>query len=654
MSGIGGGAIQLPSHGSATFKVKPTRSGGQTLNVDALILRKITSNIPSCPVPFDNRWKHLSGLSLADPDFGKPGTIDILLGGDIFFRTMLHGRRIGPSGSPSAIKTSFGWVLTGSVRTTGVGNSQGNCYLATATSDNLLKKFWEVEDYHLQQPLLSSEEQAVVDHFQRSYSNTETGQFVVPLPIKDNVIPLGESRSLAVRRLKTLERSLRSRSQFKEFADAVDEYLEMGHAELVPVSDLAKPCSEVYYFPMHAVRKESSSTTKVRVVFDASAKTASGTSLNDHLLIGPTVHPTLVDVLLRFRRHRIAMTADVSRMYRAVLLPKHQRDLHRFVWRKDPREPLKDYRMTRLTFGVSASPFAANMAMRQNALNYQNEFPLAAQAVIDSFYVDDGLTGEDTLEKAIELRSEMQELFEAGGFVLRKWKSNEPAVLAQIPPQLVDSQSTQAIVADQFVKVLGVEWNAISDTFRPVVSSLKSMESLTKRALLSDIARLFDVLGWCSPAVVKPKILLQHVWKEKCGWDDPVPQPILAVWQRWRSELPVLQERYIQRSYFPNDFDVASMELHGFCDASEAAYAGVVYLRATDSHSSSIHTTLVMAKTKVAPIKRLSVPRLELCGALLITNLLIHCGKTLGIPLESTYVWTDSTVVLCWLRGVHH
>ena len=128
----------------------------------------------------------------------------------------------------------------------------------------------------------------------------------------------------------------------------------MGHVEFVTAADLSKSCNEVYYFPMHAVRKEMSSTSKVRVVFEASAKTTSGTSLNDHLLVGPTVHPRIINVLLCFRRHRVALTTDVSRMYRAALLPKHQHDLHRFMWRKDPQETLKDYGMTRLAIGVSA------------------------------------------------------------------------------------------------------------------------------------------------------------------------------------------------------------------------------------------------------------------------------------------------------------
>ena len=168
----------------------------------------------------------------------------------------------------------------------------------------------------------------------------------------------------------------------------------MVHAELVLVAHLSKPCNEVYYFSMHAVHKETSSTSKVRIVFDASAKTASGTLLNDHLLIGPTLHPTIIEILLRFRRLRVALTTDVSRMCRAVLPPEHQCDLHHFVWREDPQQHLKDYKMTGFMFGVSASPFAMIIATRQNAIDQQRKYPTVPQVVMDDFYIDNGLDGE--------------------------------------------------------------------------------------------------------------------------------------------------------------------------------------------------------------------------------------------------------------------
>ena len=161
----------------------------------------------------------------------------------------------------------------------------------------------------------------------------------------------------------------------------------------MPHVDLDKPPSKVFYLPMHVVCKDSSTTTKVRAVFDASMKTSSGTSLNDTLMVGPTVHPSLVEVLIRFWMHKIALVADISKMYRAIELPSSDRDLHRFVWRNNPSDVIRDFRMTRVTFGVSSSSFVANMAVRQNAEDNQTKFPLAARVVEQCFYVDDCLTG---------------------------------------------------------------------------------------------------------------------------------------------------------------------------------------------------------------------------------------------------------------------
>ena len=180
--------------------------------------------------------------------------------------------------------------------------------------------------------------------------------------------------------------------------------------------------------------------------------------------------------------------------------------------------------MTRLTFGVSASSFAANMALRQNAIDHKRSHPQACQAVLRSFYVDDGLTGADSIDEAVKLRNELQELFHLGGFTLRKWKASEQQVLANIPSDLVDPKRTQEIsIQNDYTKVLGVEWNAESDCFRPMISLLEERTPLTKRVLVSNIARLFDVMGWCSPAIILMKVLLQRLWENHWSWDEPVP-----------------------------------------------------------------------------------------------------------------------------------
>ena len=188
--------------------------------------------------------------------------------------------------------------------------------------------------------------------------------------------------------------------------------------------------------------------------------------------------------------------------------------------------------MTRLTFGVSASSFAANMSVKQNSHDFAMEYPLAAKTVEESFYVDDGLTGADSLEGAIKLQEELQDLFGRGGFLLRKWNSNNLDLLQHIPPELRDSSDS-----GRYTKALGIEWNVESDCLRLTVAGFCPLEDVTKRALVSDIAKTFDVLGWFAPTIVSMKILLQRLWESKVGWDDPVPEHIYDTWLQWRSEL---------------------------------------------------------------------------------------------------------------------
>ena len=210
-------------------------------------------------------------------------------------------------------------------------------------------------------------------------------------------------------------------------------------------------------------------------------------------------------------------------------------------------------------------------------------------------------------------------------------------MLESIPPDLRDSQATVILSdSDQYTKTLGIEWNASSDHFRVNVTELPPVECMTKRSLVSDVARTFDALGWYSPTIVKAKILLQMLWLEGIGWDDCVPNSILEEWSKWRRELPLLSSHHIPRCYYPKQAIIVSTQLHGFSDASEKAYSGVVYLRMQDSNG-LIHTSLVASKTRVAPIKRITIPRLELNGALILAQLLSHCKKVLDLPLSSVH-----------------
>ena len=262
---------------------------------------------------------------------------------------------------------------------------------------------------------------------------------------------------------------------------------------------------------------------------------------------------------------------------------------------------------------------------------------------------DDGLTGADSVSETVELQNELQTLFSKGGFLLRKWNSSDPTVLRQIKPELRDTQSTISFTDPEvnYTKALAIELDSIHDKFRLAVADLPPMKAVTKRALISDIAKTFDALGWFSPVIVKAKILLQSLWAEKLDWDDLVPESVLSEWQKWRIDMNVLTSHHISRCYYPKDIKVTSTQLHGFSDASERAYSGVVYIRIEDP-TGDAYTSLVISKTRVAPIKRQTIPRLEL--SLLLSQLLHHCKEVLNVPMEAVYAWTDATIVLNWIQ----
>ena len=243
-------------------------------------------------------------MNLADPDFGRPRRIDILLGVDVYANIVLQGRRTGPPDAPVAFETKFGWVLAGK---TGPISFSNHCvtvnHVSTISGDELLSKFWEVEETPKNHSMDSylQEERLVVRHFKENHRKSKDGRFVVPLPCKPGAKALDESRTQAVRRFLSLEQSLRTKNQFKDFLDVIEEYFEMDDAELVPTDDMQKPSHQVSICQCTLYTRKAAPQQR----FDASAKSSTGVSLNDTLMVGPTVHPPLIDVLIRFHQHRM-------------------------------------------------------------------------------------------------------------------------------------------------------------------------------------------------------------------------------------------------------------------------------------------------------------------------------------------------------------
>ena len=261
-------------------------------------------------------------------------------------------------------------------------------------------------------------------------------------------------------------------------------------------------------------------------------------------------------------------------MYRAVELNSADRDLHRFVWRPYPSSQLKEYRMTRVTFGVSASAFVAIKFLQQTANNHGHQYPIATSHVFKSFYVDDCLARADTPDEALELHQELRNLLLKGGFNLCKWRSSSTKVMESIPNELHDPSHLKGITEEnckESPKALGIHWNSLDDSLYASVGDSLGEDCCTKRQLISDIARVFDVLGWFSPTTILIKVMLQRLWELNIEWDEEIPVHIQDQYRLWKSQLHLLKSIPFTRCYNRSDSKVSQIQLHGFCDASENA-----------------------------------------------------------------------------------
>ena len=590
----------------------------------------------------------LKNKQLADPGLGEKGKIDILLGLSDVTSCYLSSLICAPECFVEARESIFGWVVRGAQPENTSSNVVLKISSTDARADELLQRLWKQEDVLDQVLPYTEDEVYALDHFKNNTMREPDGRYSVSLPKRIPTPRLGDSRQLALKRYYSNERSLKKKGTWEQFQSVVREYADLDHAELVPRDELQRPAGTVYYLPMHDVVKDSSTTTKLGVVFDASAKTNTGFALNDLLLPGPSLYPSLPTVLNKFRRHRIGMSADISKMFREVVLNREERDLHRFFMRSESGD-LEEWRMKRLTFGVTSSPFLATQVLRQVAEDYQQDFLIAAESIRTEFYVDDVLTGANTIDEAKIIREELNSLLFKAGMKLRKWRSSSSDLIESIP-EVLQEKAVSPITSSSShgTKALGVYWNTQTDMLHVSTPELKPQYVPTKREITSVLARVFDVLGWFAPAIVFVKILLQKLWESKLGWDDPIPDHLKVIWERWTGELSSITEKPIPRKLFAISSEVVDIQLHGFSDASMAAYGGVIYLRARYTDA-SVTVTIVSAKTRVAPLKKQTIPKLELCGALLTARLLSSVAADLNVPTAKLYAWSDSAIVLSWL-----
>lgn len=602
---------------------------------------KITSFLPTVSIDVSSIQipKH---IQLADPNYNIPSEIDLLIGADIFW-DLLNEDKIRLTTGSYLQDSKLGWVISGPIYTNKLPsrncNIQCNFVQNVDNIDLQLNKFWELEDLS-KVHTLSSSERKCEEIFLNTTKRELDGRFSVQMPLKESADSLGDSYTIAYKRFIALERKLDRTPEYKRmYSDFMREYRELGH--MTKVDTYSCP---YYFLPHHGVFREGSTTTKLRVVFDASCATTSGKSLNDIQYIGPKLQNEVFSVLLRFRQYRCVACADIEKAYRQTLVQPDQRNLLLILWREKASDPIEIYQLNTVTYGTASAPYLCIRCLHQVAQECDDA--VVSRVIREDFFVDDLLTSHDDPKKLIDICEKTSHILSEYGYPLRKWTFNCDETVEAQSKDLAIGEHTQT-------KTLGLGWHNKRDEFH-YTTKLNSVNTslLTKRNMLSVVSQIYDPLGFLSPVVIVAKILLQKLWLCKLDWDDPVPNDVTVKFNDFVNSIK--QHLYqITIPRFIRSIHTKHLELHIFSDASQEAYGACAFVRAI-ADDDSILVNLLCAKSKVAPLKTITIPKLELCGALLGARLYKMIIDSMSLTFDSIYFWTDSTIVIGWLRMSPH
>ncbi|XP_037930221.1 uncharacterized protein LOC119664950 [Teleopsis dalmanni] len=634
VSGIGDVRTQIRHSITATIKSRISKFEWSS---QFAVTKRISLNHPEQLIDTTS-WNFPESLVLADPLFFKPQHIDLLISTQGFFELILDGKISLGTSLPCLLNTELGWIIGGQYKNTPTDRALTCNYIQSSNIDSMLQKFWKIEELESDQKInYSKEELSCGKHFVENTTIISNGQIQVRLPFKESPEVLGESFEMAKRRFLSLERRLERQQTLKEdYVKFMQEYLMLGHMSRVDNFDNITPH---YIIPHHCILRPQSTTTKLRVVFDASACTSSGRLLNEILMVGPTIQQDLILTLLTFRLHRYALTADISKMYRQFVVDPRDRNFQLVIWRNTVNEPQQLFQLNTVTYGMSAAPFLAIRSLTYLANAYQKEMPIGASVLSNDLYVDDLLTGADTVEELCIKVSQVNKIAASAGLQLAKWTSNHK--------NWVNSSDEYQILLneDDITKTLGLAWRPSDDVF---CFQYKQQESkaATKRTILSVVARIFDLLGLLSPIVIRCKILIQELWIHQLGWDDPLPPLLNQSWIQIQSDLEYLNHIEVPRYVLTSS--ACYSQVHGFADASQRAFGCCIYIRS--KHNGFYKSSLLISKSKVAPIKAVSLPRLELCAAVLLCKTWNKIKPKVLPFINEIFFWTDSKIVLHWMK----
>ncbi len=505
---------------------------------------------------------------------------------------------------------------------------------------SLVARMWEVDASYGKQKV-SVQDQQIFQMLRRELKFKQ-GKYELPTIWKIGHPNIDNNYHFAKKRLTSLLRN----KQFNQpeimasYTQQIEEWLQEDYTEEVVTDQPEK--DQAFYLPHFAVIRWDKASTKVRIVMDAAARTGRHQALNQCLQKGPKLINELVTVLLNFRRRPVALAADIKKMFLQIRMREEDRDFHRFVWQSENRTRI--FRWKVHPFGSAASPCIAIFTIKEHARRVREKYPRAAETVINSTLVDDNLDSCDTVQEAVELGKQLIQLYGEAGMQLGKIISNERQVLEAFPEEMAAPSLDIAQFCQEesvtTVKALGLIYlpgdDVFSFTFEP------PPETTSKRTILRHMAKLYDPHGLINPHIVEARLILREMWQRQIDWDQEVPEDIKKAWYKWNKVSEQLPQVRIPRCFQPHR--KTQPDIHVFADASANAYAAAAYC--VDEQTSY----LMISKARVAPLKPMSIPRLELLGAELAAELGDAVRQAMGLGKEDMQYWTDSTNVLAWLR----
>ncbi len=603
------------------------------------------------------KWDHLKDIEI--PALDKKG-VSLIIGQDVPQALAPLDIRRGRDHEPYAVRTQLGWVLNGPLG--GQENQEIlSNFVATAVSYHVdlreqVEQFWKLDSTSMLAgsiPEMSIDDKKAVQIWNDSLT-LENGHYQMDIPFKSDPPELPDNRRMAEKRLLSLGRRLMKNPDLhSRYRAGIEDLLEKGYAEAVPEEKVQSSPGRTWYLPHHNVVNPNK-PEKLRIVFDCAADYA-GTSLNKRVLQGPDLTSKLVGVLLRFREGPVGVMGDIEGMFHQVRVSEQQRDALRFLWWKngDLTQNPEVYRMTAHLFGGVWSPSCASFALRRTAEDNKEDFDEETiKTVLENFYVDDCLKSKVNPQEAILLVDQLCTLLKKGGFRITKWISNSVDVMKTIPED-ERAKKVKGLDLDRTTlpieKTLGMQWDTSSDTFG--IRMQYTEKPFTRRGLLSAMSSVYDPLGYISPFVLQAKILFQAECRTGKDWDSDLEDGNLKLWLKWLEGLPTLEQFRLPRCLYPPEFGVpVSAQLHHFGDASQLAYGAVSYVRLTNAEGDS-HCALLYAKSRLAPIKTMTIPRLELSAAVVAVKMDSMLRKELRLPLSESVFWTDSSTVLQYIKN---